>query len=321
MQSGSIFRKVALDRLSSPEQLDRLLTIVRPRDWLALLGAAVVVAAGLYWGIQGTVPTKVAGQGILISGGGVHQILPPASGRLVDIRIQEGDFVRRGEVVARLAQPQLAAELETLHQRVEQLRRAVEGGAGAERAQRALELAEAEAALARLQEEYLVRSRVVSAGDGRVLEVKKKNGDYLLESESLASYEMIRDDTRLLEAVLFVRAEEGQKILPGMEVQVSPLTARIEEHGYILGKVISVSEYPLSPQAMLNLLGNEELARRFSAAGAPVEVRVELVSDPRTESGYRWSIGEGPPTRLQSGTLVNAAVIVKAQRPIRMILP
>ena len=32
---GSIFRKAALERLSSPERLDQLMQVTRPRAWLA----------------------------------------------------------------------------------------------------------------------------------------------------------------------------------------------------------------------------------------------------------------------------------------------
>lgn len=38
-----IYRKKALDRLDSPEQLDQLLTIVSPMGWAALLALVALV--------------------------------------------------------------------------------------------------------------------------------------------------------------------------------------------------------------------------------------------------------------------------------------
>ena len=37
---GQIFRKSLLDKLSSPEQLDKMIVITPPSFWIALTGAA-----------------------------------------------------------------------------------------------------------------------------------------------------------------------------------------------------------------------------------------------------------------------------------------
>ncbi len=319
MAHNTVFRNISLKRLSSPEQLDSLLTVVRPKGWLALIGLTLVVAAGLVWAVMGTIPIKVGGEGLLIRGGGVHQIAPHVGGRLVDVRIAEGDQVTKGQVVARIAVPELEEELVAAHREVVRLEQAL---ALESTARDPAALVEARASLARLQELFLAHSRVVAPADGRVLEVRKKSGDFIAQSESLASFEASRDDVRELDVVIFVPAELGQRIVPGMEAQVSPLTASVEEYGFILGKAVSVSEYPVSRQGMLSLLGNQELVDRFSVTGgALVEVRIEMVMDPSTPSGYRWSASDGPPSRLQSGTLVSAAVVIDRERPINMILP
>ena len=36
---STLFRKAALERLSSPEQLDTIARLTEPRTWLALIGA------------------------------------------------------------------------------------------------------------------------------------------------------------------------------------------------------------------------------------------------------------------------------------------
>jgi len=63
---AGIYRKKAIDRLSSPEQLDRMIPIVQPATWLALIGAAIVVAAVLIWAVFGTLKETTALQGIVI---------------------------------------------------------------------------------------------------------------------------------------------------------------------------------------------------------------------------------------------------------------
>jgi hypothetical protein len=45
--SENIFRQVTLDRLSSPEQLDRLITLTSPAGWAALAALAVLLPAAI----------------------------------------------------------------------------------------------------------------------------------------------------------------------------------------------------------------------------------------------------------------------------------
>ena len=64
-----IFRQVALERLSSPEQLDQLIPITSSRGWLALAGLIAIIIAALVWSFVARLPTQVAGQGLLLRGG------------------------------------------------------------------------------------------------------------------------------------------------------------------------------------------------------------------------------------------------------------
>lgn len=102
--SDNIFRKTALDRLSSPEQLDRLMTVTSPQSWLALLAVLAIVAATVVWSLFGSLPTRVEGQGILInSTGRVVDVQATGSGTLSEILVTVGDEVEAGQIVARLA--------------------------------------------------------------------------------------------------------------------------------------------------------------------------------------------------------------------------
>ena len=62
-----IFRKVALERLSSPDQLDLLTQVVGTKGWLVLATLAFAVLVATVWGIFGEIPSKVSGQSMLTS--------------------------------------------------------------------------------------------------------------------------------------------------------------------------------------------------------------------------------------------------------------
>jgi HlyD family secretion protein len=112
-----IFRKKALEQLSSPERLDELMPVTSSMGWLALLALGVVLAVLLTWSIYGRIPIRVEGQGLLMRGSAVLAVTAESSGRLKDIVVQPGDVLRPGDVVATLNQPEL--ELQITHRRQE----------------------------------------------------------------------------------------------------------------------------------------------------------------------------------------------------------
>jgi hypothetical protein len=65
--STPIFRKTSLERLSSPEQLDELMHVTGPRNWLVMAGLGALLAAVVLWGVFGTIPTTATGEGVLVS--------------------------------------------------------------------------------------------------------------------------------------------------------------------------------------------------------------------------------------------------------------
>jgi HlyD family secretion protein len=110
--ANKIFRQAALDRLSSPEQLDRLITIPAARDWwgAGALGGLLVIA--VIWGVFGTIPTRVTGPGILIaSGGQVYDAFALGDGVVEQIFPKLGERISLGDLVARVSQPEIVQSL------------------------------------------------------------------------------------------------------------------------------------------------------------------------------------------------------------------
>jgi len=96
---------------ASLEELDQVMYVVSSRTWLALGAVGLLLAAAITWGFLGNVLTKVTGQGILIRSGVLFNIVGVASGQILDVTVTEGQAIRRGMVVARLAQPEIESEL------------------------------------------------------------------------------------------------------------------------------------------------------------------------------------------------------------------
>lgn len=102
-----LFRKKALAKLASPEQLDTLMQVTEPRGWLALAGLGLVLLAAVVWSFVGHINIKVDGMGILLRGESVQAVTADTDGRLTRITVRVGDHLERGDVVAEVDQPQL----------------------------------------------------------------------------------------------------------------------------------------------------------------------------------------------------------------------
>lgn len=109
-----IFRKAALDRLASPDQLDRPIHLIRPSSWLLLLVIVSGVLLGLVWAVYARAPVRVAGQGILINRTGLVEIIAQTSGRIESVDLRVGDVVVQGQIVATLSKIDLLREISSV---------------------------------------------------------------------------------------------------------------------------------------------------------------------------------------------------------------
>ncbi|MBP2230946.1 HlyD family secretion protein [Azospirillum agricola] len=97
----SLFRKSALDRLSSPERLDTVFVAASPGYWIAFLALALLVASAVAWSLIGRLPTRVAGDGILLSARGeVFSAAAKGPGSLREFLVQPGERVSAGQTLA-----------------------------------------------------------------------------------------------------------------------------------------------------------------------------------------------------------------------------
>jgi hypothetical protein len=74
--SNRIYRANAIAHLSSPEQLDELVSINQPADWAAVAVLIIGICVLFAWSVFGSIPTVVEGLGVLLEESG-----PPASVR------------------------------------------------------------------------------------------------------------------------------------------------------------------------------------------------------------------------------------------------
>lgn len=122
MTNKNIFRQVALNRLSSPEELDCLLQVTSAKGWIALCGIGVLLSTVIGWSLFGRLPTKLIGQQcILVKSGGVNLLSTAAGGRLTDLAVEVGDTVTRGQIIGRLELPDVLPKIEASEARLKEV--------------------------------------------------------------------------------------------------------------------------------------------------------------------------------------------------------
>jgi len=122
MTKKNLFRQVALNKLSSPEELDRLLRVTSPKGWIALAGIGVLLLTAIVWAIFGKIPIKLNGQQcILVKTGGINVLTASSSGRLSDLAVEVGDNVTRGQIIGRLEQYDMLQKIEAREARLKEV--------------------------------------------------------------------------------------------------------------------------------------------------------------------------------------------------------
>lgn len=167
-------------------------------------------------------------------------------------------------------------------------------------------------------EARLATHEVLAPVSGRVAEIKAATGAVLGAGAPVLS---IRPATESLEALIWVPPADGKRIVAGMEVLVSPSSARREEYGAIRGRVAEIAAFPASLPGMVAVLQSQDLAGAFSADGPPYAGRVALDADPLTASGLAWTSSRGVGLSVSSGTLVNVEIKVESRPPITLVAP
>ena len=460
-----IFRKEALQKVASPEQLDLLVKITNPRRWISLIALGSLVAAGGVWSWFGRIPIVVKGQGVLVYPSRVVTVQASNPGRILELNMKVGDKVKKGQVLATLDQRSLRKKLQLSHDKLSQLkiqddtaklaqvqRLSIEQAAIAQQRQtlesslqtktpelrtkevqaikrdrrnllsrletlkqlqptmkqrweereklyqqgavpkdlalkakqeyigtqeqinsvkselnkldvretnaqgeylknlnqvndlqaklkelksrqanqkeqdlilatnRAKEITETERQISQIELQLLRTSKITSQYDGTVLEIAAKPGQELSSGIGIVTISAQQSDDKLVN-VSFLPVSEGKKIKPGMDLQITPSTVKREEYGGIKAKVIKISEYPVSKQGIVSLIGNPDILPSVISEGPHIAVFTQLEKDNSTNSGYKWSSSKGPELQITPGTTTTVRIKIEEKKPIEFVLP
>lgn len=112
---AELYRKASLERLSSPEQLDKLIVIASPMVWLSVAGVALVIAVVTAWGFLGTLPDTVDITGMFTGTTQTTRVFAETSGK-VEMTVKKNQTVKKDDVLARLGGSDIEQEIKRLEE-------------------------------------------------------------------------------------------------------------------------------------------------------------------------------------------------------------
>lgn len=321
-------QKPSLDEISSPEQLDQLMRVVKPKDFIPALTVGGLTLIALAWSVVGRIPLTVTGQGVLISPERVVELQSPIAGQLESLSIQDNQCVKKGEILATIKPTQLQ---ENLRQQLTEIQAQLQAldirnkRLDPENLQASdtqeNEIAGVERNIAQIEQQIKERSQIKSAQEGCILEVSAVAGQIVSPGMRLGTLKTQEQGKVALISIAYFDVKDGKQIKPGMMVQITPNTVKRERFGGIVATVTSVSAYPVTSSRAAAKLGNAELADTLTGKTARVEIIAELVPEISNFSAYKWSSSKGPDMQLTPGTTTALRVKVEEQAPITFLLP
>jgi NHLM bacteriocin system secretion protein len=272
---------------------------------MSLSALVLLIASIVLWGFFGAISDSVGIAGMIVDPAGVATVTHTTSGRVTDLLVQPGSEVKKGDVVARIFSIELQDDtvstrmgLYTSGNILEAYRNIADMGLSWSRRNR--------------------ETKVVSEYDGIVTEVQVKTGDMVTAGTSPICRVRMAQSSHDLIGLFYIPAQSAKRVKQGMLVRISPSEADTDETGFLMGIVREISDYPASGEGMMKTLGNSYVVDWIlnRTQGAASEVKVHLIQDEQSPSGYLWSSIIGDHPALSAGSACTGVIIVDRKAPI-----
>mgnify|MGYP006275577811 CR=1 FL=1 len=313
-----IFRKVSLERLSSPEQLDSLMRATDPQGWLALVTIGVLLALATTWATFATIPSKVEGTGILLRGHGMQEVFTPVEGVVREVYVKPGDVLEAGQSVGFVLEAETYRRMREVDGVLDARRKSLSLAEPGDRTRIQAEIDRLQGQRDEIEAGGRARGLIQAPFKARVVELLVDRWDWVSQGTHVLYVEPV--DMPLV-ALLYVSAGDAGRITAGMPVQIFPDSARREEYGCMVGRIEQINLYPSSGADLQRKFGNDQLVAALVSGRTPVQATVNLLRSDNTPSGYAWSTRQGPSFQIRTGTLCSGAVIIGEQHPINLVMP
>lgn len=301
---AELFRKTALDTMSTPEQLDKQVRIMRPSVWVVFTAMVVALITFIVWSFTYKVTDGINMAGVVFTNNNIVNNTAVRDCIVTDVLVSEGDYVEIGDIIAVITNDEALEKIEAGRYDLAQL----EPGTP--------EHSMLEEKIDDSVDAY-VSSTVIKSNTSGYIQSVSAGGAALKAGDSIAT---IMTDSGYQEVAAYVPLQTARSLSLGMTAQVSPAYAPREEYGYMTGVITAISDTPVSEASIINRMGTLSYVENILPEGSCVEVRIRLDLDENSQNSYKWSNSKGERLSIELGTQCSVFVVTNEYLPIQMLI-
>lgn len=283
---ADLYRKSSLERMSSPEQLDKVIKVTSPLSWLALIAVTIIIAAALIWAFTGELPETVTVHGYITEYVGSNGIYIKEPGTVFHPAVTPGTRVYAHDPANSDGSGTLIL---TYHDSSNNLR------------------------------------SVYSDQDGIVVKISEKDA-VVDAYESVAIIKPVSHyaDARQM-VVCYVPMTHSKDLKPDMEANVT-LDGRDSQFiGHMSAQILNIDAYATRDNVIASAMGSgdsghkmttEELESSNTVAAVACELLQADPHDPSARNPYWWSNAKGRGEDVPNISKVTVKFTVKTVKPI-----
>jgi hypothetical protein len=301
---AQLFRKAALDTMSTPEQLDKQVKIMRPSVWIIYAAFVIALVTFVIWSFTYKVSDGVNMSGVVFTNNNIINTSADRDCIVTDVLVEDGDYVAIGDIIAVVSNDEILAQIDDCRAEI----------ASAEKGSSEYDALNEK--LDTLVDNYVATTVIKSSSSGYVQSVKS-TGSALEAGDNIAT---VMSDKGYNEVVAYVPMQTANTLSLGMTAQVSPSYAAREEYGYMTGIITSISDTPVSEESILAKMGTLSYVDGILPEGSVVEVRIRLDLDENSANSYKWSNSKGENLSVELGTQCSIIVVTSEYYPYELLV-
>ncbi|MEB3257962.1 MAG: NHLP bacteriocin system secretion protein [Cyanobacteriota bacterium] len=167
--------------------------------------------------------------------------------------------------------------------------------------------------------------RVLAERDGQMLDLQVIEGQTVAMGQRLGTIGRGRSGDAAadqLKAVTYFSPADARRLPQGLPVEVVPLWNQRGRFGGIEGRVKQVLTLPATEEDISTTIGNPQLAASLVKNGPVMRAEIELLRDPASRDGYRWTLSRGSGVfPVREGLTVATYAYVEWRPPLSYLVP
>lgn len=100
------------------KELDKMMVVVDSKGWIILVTSLSLIFLGILWAFLGKIPIQVSGLAMSITKEGQYVVVAQAEGTVIDILVEEGQHVKKGDTLVKIVNPEASLEIQQQKDRI-----------------------------------------------------------------------------------------------------------------------------------------------------------------------------------------------------------